>query len=170
MKNQIEIQKCFHSNVHDKHREKKVVTFAMQKFYLDTRLLSVSGNTKEGLKIWGGQVEIQGFLNGEGFSSIPVHFWGYNCPIPYPFAHRSGGPAKQVLTPRLHTTEDQVNACQSRDHLPIMSTKVTCAITANIFITTTPRTTFILMTQGSKANKEQAFSLVKINVQLYQNF
>ena len=45
MKNQIEIQKCFHFIVHDKHREKKVVTFAMQKFYLDTRLLSVSGNT-----------------------------------------------------------------------------------------------------------------------------
>ena len=53
MKNEIENQKCFHSIVHDKHREKKVVTFAMQKFYLDTRLLSVSGNTKEGLKIWG---------------------------------------------------------------------------------------------------------------------
>ena len=45
MKNQIEIQKCLHSVVYDKHREKKVVTFAMQKFYLDTRLLSVSGNT-----------------------------------------------------------------------------------------------------------------------------
>ena len=48
MKNQVEIQKYFHSIVHDKHREKKVVTFAMQKFYLDTKdyCLCLKGSRK----------------------------------------------------------------------------------------------------------------------------